>query len=84
MVSQQRTEKSLHHADIVGSVIQGRQGLGCSTRASWKQANPRDQRGIVQREVHKAEEKRWHVKFAAINKQGSWMRWEGARERVLT
>lgn len=56
----------------------------CSTRASWKRANPRDRRGIVQREVRKAEEESSHVKYAAKNKQGSWMSWEIVRERVLT
>ncbi|KAK0147796.1 hypothetical protein N1851_012487 [Merluccius polli] len=42
-------EDCLHHADIIGSVAQGRLGLGCSTRASWIMANPKERRGMVQR-----------------------------------
>lgn len=48
-------EEYLHHADIVGTAAQGRQGLGCWTRASWMWGNLRDWRGMVQREVFKAE-----------------------------
>ncbi|KAK0139194.1 hypothetical protein N1851_024122 [Merluccius polli] len=44
-------EDRLHHADIVGSVAQGRLGLGCSTKVSWVKANPKERRGMVQREV---------------------------------
>ncbi|KAK0155382.1 hypothetical protein N1851_002287 [Merluccius polli] len=72
------------HADIVRSVAQGRSCLGCSARASWVKANPKEKRGMVQREVHKAEEERRRVKAVAMNKQGSWTRWESVRERALT
>ncbi|KAK0149132.1 hypothetical protein N1851_010350 [Merluccius polli] len=74
-------EDRLQHADIIGSVVQGRLGLGCSTRVSWVKANPKERRGMVQREVRKAEEKRQHVKAVAMNKQGSWTRWERVRSR---
>lgn len=77
-------EDRLHHADIVGTVAVGRLGLGCSTRISWKKADPKERRGMVQREVRKAEEETRHVKAVAMKKQGSWTRWEGVRERALT
>lgn len=76
-------EDRLHHADIVGSVAQGRLGLGCSTRSSWQQADPKEQRS-VQREVQKAEEESRQVKAIAMNKQGRWTKWEIVRERALT
>lgn len=34
--------------------------------------------------IHKAEEESQYVKSAAMNKQGSWMRWERVWEKVLT
>ena len=77
-------EDRLHHADIVGSVAQGRLGLGYTTRTSWNKADPKERRGMVQREVRKAEEENRHVKAVAMNKQGSWTRWESVRERALT
>ena len=68
-------EDRLQHADIVGSVAQGKLGLGCFTRVSWVKANPKERHGMLQREVRKAEEERQHVKAVAMNKQGSWTRW---------
>ncbi|XDV50738.1 hypothetical protein PO909_019753 [Leuciscus waleckii] len=52
-------EDRLHHADIVGTVALGRLGLGSSTRTSWKKADPKEHRGMVQREVRKAEKETW-------------------------
>lgn len=77
-------EDRLHHADIVGSVAQGRLGLGCSTRPNWQQAHPKERRCMVQREVRKVEEESRQVKAVAMNKQGSWTKWESVRERALT
>lgn len=40
-------EERLQHADIMGTVTQGRLGLGVITRASWKEAKAKDRRGMV-------------------------------------
>lgn len=71
------TEDRLQHADITGTVAQGRLGLGCFTRTSWNKADPKECRSMIQREVRKAEEETQHVKAVAMKKQGSWTRWEG-------
>lgn len=60
-------------AGITGYIAQGRLGQACSARLSWKKADPREGRGLVQREVSKAEDK-----------QGSWTRWEHVKGRALT
>ncbi|KAK0135474.1 hypothetical protein N1851_028685 [Merluccius polli] len=65
-------EDCLQHAGIVGSVAQGRLGLGCSTRVSWVKAKTKERRGMVHREVRKAEDERRRVKAVSMNKQGSW------------
>lgn len=44
-------EEHLQHADIMGTVTQGRLGLGVITRASWKKAKAKDCRGMVQDEI---------------------------------
>lgn len=36
LASRAEAEEWLQHTDIVGSVSQGRLGLGCTTRSSWK------------------------------------------------
>ncbi|XP_056314571.1 uncharacterized protein LOC130229674 [Danio aesculapii] len=77
-------EERLQHADIVGTVAQGRLGLGCFTSASWNKADPKERRWLIQREVRKAEEETRQVKAVGMKKQGSWTRWEGVRERALT
>jgi hypothetical protein len=53
-------ESKLEHQDIVGTVAQGRLGLGCLKRASWKSASTKERRGLVQTETRrkKEEEKR--------------------------
>lgn len=65
-------EERLQHADIVGTVTQGRLGLGAITRASWKEAKTRDWRGMVQKEI-------W-----AMKQQGSWIQWDSVRGRSLS
>ena len=44
-------EEWLQHADIMGIVNQGRLGLGCITGASRKDAKPKEQQGMVQKEI---------------------------------
>lgn len=38
----------------------------------------------MQKEVHKTEEESKQVKAVAMNKLGSWTRWESVQERTLT
>ena len=77
-------ESRLRHKDIVGTVTEGRLGLGCITRASWKAANSQERRALVQEEVREMEEEQRQVRVAAMRQQGQWMKWEGARQRKLT
>lgn len=60
----------MQHADITGTVAQGRLGLGCFTRTSWNKADPKECRSMIQREVRKAEEETQHVKAVAMKKTG--------------
>ena len=47
------------------------------------QGQPEGEACMVQQEVCKAEEERRCVKALAMNKQGTWTRWESVRERAL-
>jgi hypothetical protein len=76
-------ESRLEHQDIVGTVAQGRLGLGCVTRASWKSASTKERRELVQTEIRKKEEEKRLAGAVAMRKQGSWTNWEGARSRKL-
>ena len=49
-------EARLRHKDIVGTVAQGRQGLGCVTRSSWRLASTEEKRDLVQQDICLQEE----------------------------
>lgn len=76
-------EERLQHADIVGTVTQGRLGLGVITRASWKEAKAKERRGMVQKEIRAVEEEGRQARAVAMKQQGSWTRWDGVRGRSL-
>ena len=76
-------ESRLRHQDLVGTVAQGRLGLGCVTRSSWKSANTAERRKLVQEEVRKKEEESRQAQAVTMRKQGSWLHWEAALGRKL-
>lgn len=78
------TEDHLHHSDIIGTIAQRRLGLGCTTRASWRKAEPKERQGMVQKEIRRVEEESRQARAVAMGKQGSWTRWESVQERALT
>ncbi|KAJ7993818.1 hypothetical protein DPEC_G00258660 [Dallia pectoralis] len=49
-------EERLQHGDIMGTVTQGRLGLGVITQASWKAARAKERKGMVQKEIRAVEE----------------------------
>lgn len=82
--SVREAESRLQHSDIVGTVTSGKQGLGCVTRSSWKAADVRERRELVQRELRKGEEEDRHAKAVTMKNQGSWLNWEKAKDRKLS
>ncbi|KAJ8017190.1 hypothetical protein DPEC_G00015180 [Dallia pectoralis] len=78
------SEERLRHGDIMGTVTQGRLGLGVITRASWKEARAKERKGMVQKEIRAVEEESRHARAVAMKQQGSWTRWEGVRGRFLS
>lgn len=77
-------ESRLQHQDIVGTVAQGRLGLGCVTRASWRTSTAEERSKMVQQEVRQQEEEVRQARAVSMKSQGSWMRWEGVRGRDLS
>ena len=49
-------ESRLQHQDIVGTVAQGRLGLGCVTRTSCRTASVEERSRLVQKEMRQQEE----------------------------
>lgn len=64
-------EERQQHADIMGTVTQGRLGLGVITRASWKKAKAKDCKGMVQEEIWAVQEGSRQARAVAMKQQGS-------------
>ncbi|XP_063435804.1 uncharacterized protein LOC134716731 [Mytilus trossulus] len=76
-------ESRLRHKDIIGTVAVGRQGLGTSKSCYWKNANTKERRSLVQREVKSREEENRQAKTVELGCQGAWSRWD-LEQRSLT
>ncbi|XP_060084783.1 uncharacterized protein LOC132564122 [Ylistrum balloti] len=63
-------ESRLRHKDIVGSVPQGRQGLGMTKTTYWKDASTSAKRGMIQREIRSKEKERRQAKAVEMGSQG--------------
>ena len=64
-------EGRLRQSDLVGTVTHGRLGLGCITRARWKNASDDLRRELVQSEVRQQEEENRKTKAVSLKAQGS-------------
>ena len=71
----EQTESRLRHRDIVGATCEGRQGLGNITHRRWKDANQRERRELMQKEVRAAEEEAMQAKAVEMGIQGTWTKW---------
>ena len=72
------------HKNIIGTTTQGRLGLGCITRAMWREASVEERRHLVQEEIRQTEEEQRMARAVGMAKQGAWTRWEDALQRKLT
>ena len=77
-------KQRLMHKDLVGTVVRGREGLGCSPRQSWYGANARQKRQLVEGEVQSMQEEQRVVRAASMSKQGSWLNWESIPAKKTT
>jgi hypothetical protein len=79
----ERAKSSLAHKDIVGTTSEGRQGLGMHCRVQWREADSRQKRTLIQKEVRDVEEETRQAKAVQLGPQGAWTRWT-VPERKLT
>ena len=52
-------ESQLRHKNIIGTTTQGRLGLGCITRAMWREASVEERRHLVQEEIRQKKSREW-------------------------
>ena len=74
-------ESRLRISDIVGTVAQGRKGLGNYKRTAWSKADDVTKRKMVEDEVRKAEEEERRVRATEQGKQCAWVSWDDTESR---
>ena len=77
-------ESRLRHRVLVGTVAQGRAGLGSGTTPRYDKARGKDRRALLQGEVRAAVEEERASRMVGMRQQGAWTRWEQAAERKVT
>jgi ribA/ribD-fused uncharacterized protein len=77
----EEAKQRLMHKDVVGTVVHGREGLGCTPRQSWYGANTKQRRQLVEAEVKSMQEEKRVVRAASMKKQGSWLNWESIQAK---
>ncbi|RXN12199.1 reverse transcriptase [Labeo rohita] len=80
----QQAETRLKHKAILGSVAQGRAGLGSLTATRYNLASGRERQRLVEEEVRTSVEEERTSRAVAMRQQGAWMKWEQAMERNVT
>jgi len=77
-----QAESRLRHKDIVGTMAVGKQGLGSAESRSWKKADSRTRREMVQAEVRLAEEEDRGIRAVAMGCQGAWTKWQTTGKKM--
>ncbi len=80
----QQAETRLKHKSILGTVAQGRAGLGSLRATQYESASRKERQRLVQEEVRASVEEEQTSRAVAMRQQGAWMKWEQAMERNVT
>ncbi len=80
----QQAETWLKHKSILGTVAQGRAGLGSIRATQYDSASGKERQRLVQEEVQASVEEEQTSRAVAMRQQGAWMKWEQAMERSVT
>ncbi|XP_061878077.1 uncharacterized protein LOC133630482 [Entelurus aequoreus] len=77
-------EARLRQRVLVGTVAQGRSGLGSRRTPRYDKAQGKEKRSLILEEVRAGVEERRACQMAGMRQQGAWTRWEQAAERKVT
>ena len=79
-----QAKSQIHHKALVGTVMQGRAGLGTFRTPQYDKARGEERRRLVQEEVKVAVEEERTSRAVGLRQQGAWTRWEQAMDRKVT
>ena len=75
---------ALRMKEIIGTVANGKAGLGLHPQRWWSKESTLNRRKMVSEEFHHLEEV-WRFAIAVgQRKQGAWTKWESVKDRAVT
>ena len=75
------TESARRMKEIIGTVENGKAGLGLHPQRWWSKKSTANRRKIASEEIHHLEEVRRFATAVGQKKQGAWTKWESAKDR---
>ena len=66
--------------EIIGTVANGKSGLGLHPQHWWSKESTANRRKMVSEEIHHLEEVRHFATAVGQRKQGAWTKWENAKD----
>ena len=80
----ENTDLVLRMKEIIGTVTNGKAGLGLHPQRWWSKESMLNRRKMVLEETHHLEEVRRFATAVGQRKQGAWTKWESAKDRAVT
>ena len=69
-------ESAFRMKEIIGTVANGKEGLGLHPQRSWSKESTANRRKMVLEEIHHLEEVKHFDTVVGQRKQGAWTKWE--------
>ena len=80
-IAVENAELALKIKEIIGTVANGRAGLGLHPQCWWSKESTIKKRKMVLEEIHHLEELTHIATAVGQRKQGTWTKWESAKDR---
>ena len=80
----ENVDSALRMQEIIGSVANGKVGLGLHPQRWWSKESTTNRRKMVSEEIHHHEEVRCCATAERQKKQSAWTKWENAKDRAVT
>ena len=83
-IAVENAESAPRMKEIIGTVANGKVGLGLYTQRWWSKESTSNRRKMVCKEIHHPQEVRRFATAVGQRKQGAWTKWESAKNRAVT
>ena len=83
-IAVENAKSALRMKEIIGTVANGKAGLGLHPQHWWSKESTLNRRKMVSEEIHPLEEVRRFATAVEQRKQGTRTKWESAKDRAVT